>query len=80
RRAIDGEALQAYRPQKHWLTLLSTADGRAVADKWGLSLEGRWVWRWKNWNDRRFVDGYNALAASAGREAGHSVRNNARRR
>ncbi|MEF2550337.1 FAD-dependent oxidoreductase [Aurantimonas sp. A2-1-M11] len=65
RRAIAGEPLRSYRPQRHWLTLLSTADGRAVADKWGLSLEGRWVWRWKDWNDRRFVDGYNALAASA---------------
>ena len=79
RRAINGEALQAYRPQKHWLTLLSTADGRAVADKWGLSLEGRWVWRWKNWNDRRFVDGYNALAASAGHKAGDAARNSTRR-
>ncbi|UIJ72516.1 FAD-dependent oxidoreductase [Aurantimonas sp. HBX-1] len=62
RHALEGAPLEPYRPQRHWLTLLSTADERAVADKWGFSAEGRWVWRWKDWNDRRFVDGYNAVA------------------
>ena len=65
RRALIGEPLRPYRPQRRWLTLLSTADGRAVADKWGLSLEGRWVWWWKDWNDRRFVERYNEIAALA---------------
>ncbi|MCO6405353.1 FAD-dependent oxidoreductase [Aurantimonas endophytica] len=65
RHALEATPLEPYRPQRHWLTLLSTADGRAVADKWGLSLEGHWVWRWKDWNDRRFVDGYNAVARRA---------------
>ncbi|NDV88475.1 FAD-dependent oxidoreductase [Aurantimonas aggregata] len=62
RHALEDTPLGPYRPQRHWLSLLSTADGSAVADKWGLSTEGRWVWRWKDWNDRRFVDGYNAVA------------------
>ncbi|MER0240316.1 FAD-dependent oxidoreductase [Fulvimarina sp. MAC8] len=62
RRAALGEKLRPYHPQKDWLNLLSTADGRAVADKWGLSLEGRWVWRWKDWNDSRFVKRFNKLA------------------
>jgi pyridine nucleotide-disulfide oxidoreductase family protein len=65
RHALEGAPLEPYRPQRHWLTLLSTGDGRAVADKWGLSAEGRWVWRWKNWNDRRFVDAYNDVARRA---------------
>ena len=65
RRAFSGEPPEAYKPQRDWLTLLSRADGRAVADKWGLSLEGRWVWWWKDWNDRRFVKRYNRIAARA---------------
>ncbi|HEX2017420.1 MAG TPA: FAD-dependent oxidoreductase [Aurantimonas sp.] len=65
RHALEGSPLEPYRPQRQWLTLLSTGDGRAVADKWGLSAEGRWVWRWKDWNDRRFVDAYNEVARRA---------------
>ena len=65
RRAARGDALVPFRPQDAWLALISTADGRAVADKWNLSVEGRWVARWKEWNDRRFVDRFNALAAEA---------------
>ncbi|MEE2951569.1 MAG: FAD-dependent oxidoreductase [Pseudomonadota bacterium] len=69
RRAARGKRLKTYRPQAKWLTLLSTADGRAVADKWGISLEGRWVFRWKDWNDRRFVQRFETLveASSAAR-------------
>ncbi|EAU42919.1 Ankyrin [Fulvimarina pelagi HTCC2506] len=62
RRAAHGMPLRPYRPQKDWLSLLSTADGRAVADKWGYSFEGRWVWWWKDWNDSRFVKRFNRLA------------------
>ena len=65
RHVLEGTLPRPYRPQRRWLTLLSTGDGHAVADKWGLSAEGRWVWRWKDWNDRRFVDGYNAVARRA---------------
>ncbi len=65
RRVFSGDPLEAYKPQRDWLTLLSTADGRAVADKWGVSLEGRWVWWWKDWNDRRFVERYNRIAERA---------------
>ena len=63
RRRALGQPLEPYEPQKDWLNLLSTGDGRAVADKWGLSLEGRWIWRWKDWNDRRFVERFNRLAS-----------------
>ncbi len=66
RRAVKGGTLKPYEPQRHWLTLISSADGRAVADKWCLSLEGRWVWWWKDWNDRRFVERYNRIATSVG--------------
>lgn len=48
--------LAAYRPQNRALAILSTGNGRAVAS-WGpLAVSGRWVWRWKDRIDRRFMD------------------------
>jgi pyridine nucleotide-disulfide oxidoreductase family protein len=58
RRNLSGEALQPFRPQRRWLALISLADGRAIADKWSLAVCGRWVARWKHWNDTRFLRRY----------------------
>lgn len=60
RRAVAGRPFRRYLPQRRWLALISTADGEAVADKYGLSVGGRWVWRWKDWSDRRFLRRYAA--------------------
>lgn len=57
--ALDGRPLKAYRPQRRNLVLLGTGDGSAIAS-WGpLAWEGRWVWRWKERIDRRFLARYN---------------------
>jgi pyridine nucleotide-disulfide oxidoreductase family protein len=57
RRFIGGGALAAYRPQARSLNLLSCGRRYAIAS-WGeWSAEGRWVWWWKDWIDRRFVAG-----------------------
>ena len=54
-RALNQQPLQPFKPQKHCLNLLSLGDQRAIAS-WGpLSASGRWVWRWKNHIDRRFM-------------------------
>ncbi len=58
RRTLTGDALTTFRPQRAWLVLIALADGRAIADKWGLSAAGRWVKSWKHWNDARFVRRY----------------------
>lgn len=60
RRTVVGRPLRRYLPQRRWLALISTADGEAVADKYGVSVGGRWVWRWKDWSDRRFLRRYTA--------------------
>ena len=55
RNALFGKPLQAYRPQTRWLALISTGDRYAVASRGALDFAGTWVWRWKDWIDRRFM-------------------------
>lgn len=50
----DGSAAD-YAPQRRFLALLATGDGRAIASRGGLGAGGRWVWRWKDHIDRGFV-------------------------
>jgi pyridine nucleotide-disulfide oxidoreductase family protein len=55
RAALGAGSPAPYVPQRRYLALLATADGRAIAS-WGRwSLEGRWLWRWKDRIDRAFV-------------------------
>lgn len=57
RAAIEGGAdFRRYHPHKNTLYLLSTGDKRAILT-WGrLSAEGSWVWRLKDWIDRRWIN------------------------
>ena len=58
RAAAAGGALTAYRPQRDALILLSLADGTAIGTRNGIVVHGRWVGRWKDWIDRRFMRRY----------------------
>lgn len=71
RRRARGEALRRHRAQSTYLAILSTGDGRAVAGKgsW-FAVEGRWVWRWKDWIDRRFMAMFSGFGAEAAKPAG----------
>lgn len=55
RAALSGGRLRRYHPQHDYLKLVSTGGKGAVADKWGLRLDGRVLWRWKDSIDRRFM-------------------------
>jgi pyridine nucleotide-disulfide oxidoreductase family protein len=55
RRFVGGGALEAYVPQPRSLNLLACGARYAIASRGDWSAEGRWVWWWKNWIDRRFV-------------------------
>ncbi len=60
RAALSGEPLRTHCPQSDFLSLLALGDKRAVATKWGFTLSGTWVWRWKDRIDRRFMNQFPA--------------------
>lgn len=64
RAALAGRPLRPYRPQRDYLKLISTGGKGAVADKWGLRLDGAWLWRWKDRIDRRFMAMFQDLPAT----------------
>ncbi|MCT8331473.1 selenide, water dikinase SelD [Albidovulum sediminis] len=61
--ATETGRLRPYRPQRDYLKLISAGAGRAVADKWGLPLDGAWLWDWKDRIDRRFMAKFETLPA-----------------
>ncbi|WP_432695599.1 FAD-dependent oxidoreductase [Marinobacterium sp. YM272] len=53
--SLSGKRLKRFRPRRWVLYLISCGQKRAVGS-WGpLSFKGRWVWRWKDRIDRRFI-------------------------
>lgn len=55
-RQIDSPLqLKEYVPQKSFLSLLMTGDGKAIGSKYGLVFQGRWVWRLKDYIDLKWM-------------------------
>lgn len=54
------QPLLRYRPQRDYLSLLSTGPRHAVASWYGLAWQGAWVWRWKDRIDQRFMRRFSA--------------------
>ncbi len=63
--ALGRGALRPYHPQRDYLKLISTGHKAAVADKWGLRLEGAALWRWKDRIDQRFMAKFRSLPTMA---------------
>ena len=63
RRAVLGQGLKTFRPQGRFLSILATGPRHAMA-VWGAwSVEGDWVWRWKDRIDTRFMRRFTDLPA-----------------
>lgn len=58
RAALEGGRMWPFVTKPTALSLITTGDRSAVMS-WGrFALEGQWVWRWKDWIDRRFMEKY----------------------
>jgi selenide,water dikinase len=60
RRHVQGRPLALHYPQDHWLSMLTAGGRYAMAGRGIYKVEGRWVWHWKDWIDRRWVRRYAA--------------------
>ena len=58
RRVLLGRRPRPFRPQRRFLTLVSTGDRYAVGGRGPWSFEGALAWRLKDWIDRRFMAKY----------------------
>ena len=57
-RTLAGQSLRPYTPQPRFLKLINTGDGRAIGEWNGVSFEGAWCWRLKDYIDSRFIAQY----------------------
>lgn len=62
RAAVTGGKFKPYKPQRRALAIISTGNRYAVASLGSWSVAGAWVWRWKDWIDRRWMHRYQSLA------------------
>jgi len=60
-RTLRSRPLKSFKPQKQFLSLISTGERYAVASKAGWSFEGVWLWHLKNWIDKRFMRQFSEL-------------------
>ena len=63
RRSVTRDELKAHPVRRRALQLVSCGSKYAIAERGDWSAEGRWVWRWKDWIDRRWLRSF----ARAGR-------------
>ena len=62
--------LRPYKPQHHFLSLLTVGERYAVASRGSFFIKGKWVWQWKNFVDRRFMARFNPKPMAAKSIAG----------
>lgn len=61
RRYLLGEKTKSYKPQQYFLSLISTGGRSAIGARGRFNFQGDWVWRWKDWIDRRFMAKFHQL-------------------
>jgi selenide,water dikinase len=63
--ALTGASPRAFDPQGDYLKLITLGPKRAVAEKWGLTLQGAALWRWKDRIDAKFMAKFAPLPMQA---------------
>jgi selenide, water dikinase len=63
RAVLMGRPTRPFHPQRSYLKLISLGGRAALAERSGLALSGRWLWRWKDRIDQRFMDKFRHLPA-----------------
>jgi selenide,water dikinase len=58
RRHARGKNLRPWRPQRRHLAIISTGERYGIASRGRFKTEGAWVWRVKDWIDRRWMQQY----------------------
>jgi selenide,water dikinase len=61
RRHIERRQLDAFVPQRAFLSLVSLGEKSAIASRGSLAAAGHWAWIWKDLIDRRFMAGFSRL-------------------
>ena len=56
---LENRQLLPFKPQRHFLSLLTTGERYAIASRGPLFARGKWVWLWKNHIDRTFMSRFN---------------------
>ncbi len=56
RAALTGGPRKTFKPQNHYLKLISLGGKSAMAEKFGVAFSGTLLWRWKDRIDRAFMD------------------------
>lgn len=64
--SLRGRKLKSYHPRRRSLYLLTTGPQHAIASWGAFSAQGHWVWRWKSWIDRRFMQKHGTPARAPG--------------
>ncbi|MEM6609375.1 MAG: selenide, water dikinase SelD [Pseudomonadota bacterium] len=52
---LIGAQRKSFAPQRDYLKLISLGGKRALGEKSGITVQGDWVWRWKDRIDRAFM-------------------------
>jgi selenide,water dikinase len=60
--------LKAYKPQKRYLSLIGTGDGNCIASWGAFGWQSRWLWHWKDYIDRKFMEQFSDLPEMSERQ------------
>ena len=61
RRLFAGDTLKSVSLQTQYLSLLALGDKLAVGSRNGFAISGRWVWKWKDYIDQKFMQQFTAM-------------------